>query len=179
MDEYFEHNNIQINIHDEMRKNVLTLTRHFDHRVKMFMKNILMGYNNPMNVQYFNYRIEFQARGAGHTHCVLWLDLEAVERDLKGNKIYHMNNQGISVPKLIIPGVKEAMTKIKNDEILTDEDIQNLVKFVDTFVTVDLDDRDVKGIVNEVNTYHHTKACRKKVQPADLITQGYLLLKLS
>ena len=162
MDEYFEHNNIQINIHDEMRKNVLTLTRHFDHRVKMFMKNIVMGDNNPMNVQYFNYRIEFQARGAGHTHGVLWLDLEAVERDLEGNKIYHINNQGISVPKLIFPGVKEAMTKIKNDEILTDEDVENLVKFVDTFVTVNLDDQDVKGIVNEVNTHHHTKACRKK-----------------
>ena len=162
MDEYFEHNNIQINIHDEMRKNVLTLTRHFDHRVKKFMKNIVMGDNNPMNVQYFNYRIEFQARGAGHTHGVLWLDLEAVERDLQGNKIYHMNNQGISVPKLIFPGVKEAMIKIKNDEILNDEDTENLVKFVDTFVTVDLDDPDVKGIVNEVNTHHHTKACRKK-----------------
>ena len=162
MDVYFEHNNIQINIHDEMRKNVLTLTRHFDHRVKMFMKNIVMGDNNPMNVQYFNYRIEFQARGAGHTHGVLWLDLEAVERDLEGNKIYQINNQGISVPKLIFPGVKEAMTKIKNDEILTDEDIENLVKFVDAFVTVDLDDPDVKGIVNEVNTHHHTKACRKK-----------------
>ena len=162
MDEYFEHNNIQINIHDEMRKNVLTLTRHFDHRVKMFMKNIVMGDNNPMNVQYFNYRIEFQARGAGHTHGVLWMDLEAVERDLEGNKIYHINNQGISVPKLIFPGVKEAMTKIKNDEILTDEDLENLVKFVDTFVTVNLDDQDVKGIVNEVNTHHHTKACRKK-----------------
>ena len=162
MDEYFEQNNIQINIHDEMRKNVLTLTRHFDHRVKMFMKNIVIGDNNPMNVQYFNYRIEFQARGAGHTHGVLWLDLEAVERDLEGNKIYHISNNGISVPKLIFPGVKEAMTKIKNDEILTDEDIENLVKFVDTFVTVDLDDPDVKGIVNEVNTHHHTKACRKK-----------------
>ena len=59
MDEYFEQNNIQINIHDEMRKNVLILTRHFDNRVKMFMKNIVMGDNNPMNVQYFNYRIEF------------------------------------------------------------------------------------------------------------------------
>ena len=163
MDEYFEHNNIQINIHDEMRKNVPTLTRHFDHRVKMFMKNIVMGDNNPMNVQYFNYRIEFQARGAGHTHGVLWLDLEAVERDLEGNKIYHINNQGISVPKLIFPGVKKAMTKIKkNDEILTDEDVENLVKFVDTFVTVNLDDQDVKGIVNEVNTHHHTKACHKK-----------------
>ena len=162
MDEYFEHNNIQINIRDEMRKNVPTLTRHFDHRVKMFMKNIVMGDNNPMNVQYFNYRIEFQARGAGHTHGVLWLDLEAVERDLEGNKIYHINNQGISVPKLIFPGVKKAMTKIKNDEILIDEDVENLVKFVDTFVTVNLDDQDVKGIVNEVNTHHHTKACRKK-----------------
>ena len=53
------------------------------------------------------------------------------------------------------------------------------ILFVDTFVTVNLDDQDVKGIVNEVNTHHHTKACRKKVQPADLITQGYLLLKLS
>ena len=72
MDEYFEHNNIQINIHDEMRKNVLTLTRHFDHRVKMFMKHIVMGDNNPMNVRYFNYRIEFSSPGGRpYTWCIV------------------------------------------------------------------------------------------------------------
>ena len=77
MEEYFERNNIQINIQDEMRKNVLILTRHFDHRVKMFMKNITMWDNNPMNVQYYNYRTEFQAREAGNCGWIwkLWKEI--------------------------------------------------------------------------------------------------------
>ena len=78
----------------------------------------------------------------------MWLDLEDVERDLEGNKIYHINNQGVSVPKLMFPVVKEAMAKIKDNERLADEDIENLVKFVDKFVRVDLEDPDVKYIVN-------------------------------
>ena len=62
-----------------------------------------------------------------------------MERDLEGNKIYHINNQGVSVPKLMFPVVKEAMAKIKDNEKLADEDIENLVKFVDKFVRVDLE----------------------------------------
>ena len=37
-----------------------------------------------MNTKHYQYRIEFQARGAGHVHGVLWLDLTELEKDFPG-----------------------------------------------------------------------------------------------
>ena len=62
--------------HTHIRKNVLTATRNFDNRVKAFLKHIVMTKDNPMNTNLFNYRVEFQARGAAHIHGVLWIDFE-------------------------------------------------------------------------------------------------------
>ena len=56
-----------------IRDNVLTATRVFDQRVKTFMKDIVMGKDNPMNVLLYTYRVEFQQRGAAHVHGVLWM----------------------------------------------------------------------------------------------------------
>ena len=160
-EDYLQQNGVEFNVHEEMRKNVLTLTRNFNQRVKMFVKNIVKGDNNPMNVKYYNYRVEFQSRGAGHVHGVLWLDLDAVERGQDGNKIQEMKDGQMS-DKLSFPGVKPAMQKIKNDHALDDHDIQCLTSFIDAFVTVDLTDPEVQSIVREVNIHHHTKTCRKK-----------------
>ena len=33
-----------------------------------------MSKENSMNVKFYNYRVVFQSRGAGHIHGVLWLD---------------------------------------------------------------------------------------------------------
>ena len=55
-------------IHEYIRGNVLLATRYFNHRVKAFMKYIAMGGGNPMNVDKYTYKTEFQARGAGHVH---------------------------------------------------------------------------------------------------------------
>ena len=46
--------------HEFIRKNVLTATRNFNYRVKNFIKHIVMNKKNPMCVQYYNYRVEFQ-----------------------------------------------------------------------------------------------------------------------
>ena len=77
LDEWLKKNNKEFDINALMRKNVLMLTRHFDFRLKMFVKHIMMGQNNPMHSKYFTYRIEFQSRGAGHAHGLLWLFLHA------------------------------------------------------------------------------------------------------
>ena len=37
-----------------------------------------MGDNNPMMVEYYTYKVEFQDRGAGHIHGTLWLKLEMI-----------------------------------------------------------------------------------------------------
>ena len=42
-----------------------------------------MGQNNPMNVKYYTYKVEFQDRGAGHIHGTLWLGLDKIENLMK------------------------------------------------------------------------------------------------
>ena len=66
-------------LHDLIRGNVLLATRYFNQRVKKFFQTIVMGRNNPMNVDYYTYKVEFQERGAGHVHGTLWLDLNKLE----------------------------------------------------------------------------------------------------
>ena len=51
------------------------LTLFFNHRVKAFLSNIVMGGGNPMMVECFSYKTEFQDGGAGHVHGVLWVKL--------------------------------------------------------------------------------------------------------
>merc|ERR1712082_412301 len=55
---------------------------HFNKRVQEFIKNIVMNKagSNKMPVKYYNYRVEFQLRGAGHIHGTLWLDLEKLSK---------------------------------------------------------------------------------------------------
>ena len=67
-------------IHELIRGNVLLATRYFNDRVKKFMNLIVMGHNNPMQVEYYTYKVEFQDRGAGHVHGTLWLKLEMIEK---------------------------------------------------------------------------------------------------
>ena len=43
----------------------------------------MFGNNNPMKVRHITYRVEFQGRGAGHIHGVLWVDIEEIEKDMK------------------------------------------------------------------------------------------------
>ena len=71
LDEFLEKN---VSKHEFIRKNVLTATLNFNHRVKEFIKTIVMNKYSDMCVQFYNYRVEFQMRGAGHIHGVLWID---------------------------------------------------------------------------------------------------------
>ena len=66
-------------LHELIRGNVLLATRYFQHRVKNFITKVVMGKNNPMNVKYYTYKVEFQDRGAGHVHGTLWLRLNKIE----------------------------------------------------------------------------------------------------
>ena len=47
-------------LHEYIRGNVLLATRYFNHRVKAFMKNIVQGGGNPMNVGNYSYRQSFK-----------------------------------------------------------------------------------------------------------------------
>ena len=74
------HEEVNSSLHEIIRGNVLLATRFFNDRVKKFMDKVVMGDNNPMMVEYFTYKVEFQDRGAGHIHGTLWLKLERMER---------------------------------------------------------------------------------------------------
>ena len=71
---------VDSSLHEIIRGNVLLATRYFNDRVKKFMDIVVMGENNPMMVEYYTYKVEFQDRGAGHIHGTLWLKLETMER---------------------------------------------------------------------------------------------------
>ena len=85
IDDYLK-DDVKSSLHEMIRGNVLLATRYFNFRVKKFMELIVMGDNNPMCVEYFTYKVEFQERGAGHIHGTLWLNLEKMEKLIrKGN----------------------------------------------------------------------------------------------
>ena len=70
-------------LHELIRENVLKATRYFQQRVKHFISKVAMGKNNPMNVQNYTYKVEFQDRGAGYIHVTLWLQLDKIEKLIK------------------------------------------------------------------------------------------------
>ena len=126
------------------------------------MKNIVMCKENPMNTRIFNYRVEFQARGAAHIHAVLWIDFDKA--------LPHNLNNSV---------IKSAFRKFRRDVNLFPEEEQEVIKFIDTFVTCTTDkveakklllrdsgDKDaiasrVVNIAATVNRHKHSKSCRK------------------
>ena len=133
-------------LHEMIRKNVLTLTKIFDKRVRSFRDKIVMAPSNPIHAQYYHYRVEFQRRGAGHIHGVLWVDLEAIEKD---------NDKELQ-------GLKTAMDKLRKQGRLTSKDKDVLSKFVDSFVTCSLKDDDIAQIVSDVQRHSHKGNWEKK-----------------
>ena len=79
--------------HEMIRQNVLSQTLTFDHRVKEFIKTIMMNKKSPFSVKYFSYRVEFQLRGAAHIHGTIWVDFEKyfeieIEKESNGDLAY-------------------------------------------------------------------------------------------
>ena len=122
-----------------VRENILTVSRNFDHRVDCFIKRIVMN-NKTMHAKFFNYRVEFQMRGAGHVHGVLWLNMDQLERT--------------------IPGIIEVFTKLNNGQLLSSKEHKVAAIFIDSFITCSTDN-EVRGIVTEVQYHKHSKSCRK------------------
>ena len=64
---YFERYNI-------LNSNAVLLARHFQHRVEIFFKEILIIRDGPLGkVKYYAIRVEFQFRGSPHIHSFLWV----------------------------------------------------------------------------------------------------------
>jgi len=53
----------------------VTCVRYFDHRVQLFINNVLKSHHEPIGkITDFFYRVEFQQRGSPHIHMVVWVD---------------------------------------------------------------------------------------------------------
>ena len=64
-------------LHEFIRTNVF-IARTFIQRLKSFRKEIMMGQNNPMAIENFSDKMEFQGRGASHIHGAAWCNLKKI-----------------------------------------------------------------------------------------------------
>ena len=144
--------------HELIRTNVLNATRNFQHRVDAFIKEIVFGSNNPMKIRNISYKVEFQGRGAGHIHGVLWSDLSLFEKKdvQKEPEFEHLTN---------------SFRKLRENEDLQTEESLELAMFVNKFVTCSLNPDKLSKLVSnglklaelaeEVQKHKHTRTCHK------------------
>ena len=143
-----------------IKDNLLNATLTFQHRVKMFIKNIVMSKFNPMALNYNSYKVEFAMRGAAHIHGVLWVDWDKCQAI--PDEVIELDGESVTIDHM--ERIKSVLKDIKNDHYeqgVTEEKLESLAKFADEFVTVSLMDPEIEELVRLVNIHHHTKACRK------------------
>ena len=126
--------------HELIRKNVLNSSRNYNHRVKAFINNIVLDKQNPMSVKYYSTKVEFQGRGAGHNHGVLWLDLEKMEYYVENqngqwcdldtilSKSFAENNAKTSIKKMLNCICKNKVEDIEN--MWSKKKIQDLFRVI-------------------------------------------------
>ena len=129
------------NVPDLVKENVLALTMTFDKRLHSFINNIAAAKGNPMRPKHYHYRVEFQGRGAPHSHGVLWVDIQKHDKTFRG--------------------LQNIMRKLQGSERLDEVERQTTADFVDEFITCSLKDEDLKATVEEVQTHGHKPTCRK------------------
>ena len=83
-----------------------------------------------MNIKLFNYRVEFQARGAAHIHGVLWVDFEKEFPNDLNDEI-----------------LQSAFTKFRYDANLLSAEKVAVIKYINMFVTCTLDKEEAKKLI--------------------------------
>ena len=138
--------------HEMIRQNVLLATRNFQHRVEAFRREIIFGRNNPMRVRHISYRVEFQGRGAGHIHGVLWVDMKELDLEDVCNEV-----------------LQEAFDKLRHSQELDEYEARSIEKFTDAFVTctrcINVSSREAVEKAEEFNWHGHSSSCRKEGLP--------------
>ena len=159
---------LDMSLHEVIRQNVIEATRYFDFRVKAFVKEVVMGGANPMAIQFYSYRVEFQARGAAHIHGVLWADIDKLEQGCKhllGLKAAFKALRDDKVPQHVERGDKP-ISKAHEKQVLPFLATNALTNFIDEFITCSLHKgsvgETVVKIAQEVQTHRHTQTCLKK-----------------
>ena len=118
--------------HELLRNEMFLITQMFDHRIRCFIKHILMDQGDEgMHVHYFTYRVEFQMRGLPHIHGVAWMDKEFLE------------------PYMMEDGFTYDLDKLPE---LVD-------RFVTCEIP---EEPHMKKLVEDLQTHSHSKSCKKK-----------------
>ena len=109
---------------------------------------MIFGRNNPLRVRHISYRVEFQGRGAGHIHGVLWLDINQIE-----------------IAGVASETLASSFEKLRYSSALEEEEVKALERFTDTFVTctrcVTVAGEDAVRKAEEVNWHGHSSSCHK------------------
>jgi hypothetical protein len=103
-------------LHEVLRRNVVTATRNYQARVQALMQEIVRHPSNPLSVKHFASKLEFQARGAGHNHGVLWLDIDKIEQKVDIRQLKQDNNYNLEKDHYL----KDPMQVQEIDNFLTD-----------------------------------------------------------
>ena len=168
--EQFIKEDVEESYHELIRGNVLTATRYFHQRVTQFLKTIVLAKSAPLKVKYYAYKVEFQDRGAGHVHSVLWLDTEQLEKMVltpDGDLVDGAEQDLYSDEPLDTPlaGVSQPFKKMHRREPLDADDLRVLTTLIDLFTTCSVHPptvgEEVARIALEVNTHRHTATCTK------------------
>ena len=111
------------------------------------MNDIDMGGGNPIKVDKYSYKTEFQDRGAGHIHGTLWVKLHSIEKLCKMKEdeslvtLTKMERKDLN-GKFTEPfkGIRSAFQKFRREELLdrTGDEQNAIVNFIDEFTTVSL-----------------------------------------
>ena len=85
-----------------LKRNPVTAARHFHYRLNVFFQDFLKSTAKPLGeIVDYAIRIEFQARGSPHAHCVIWVKDAPKFGDDHNDEICHFIDQYISckIPK--------------------------------------------------------------------------------
>ena len=156
--------------HEMIRTNVLNATRNFQRRVDAFIKHIILGKDNPMNIKHLSYKVEFQGRGAGHIHGVLWSRISKFEsknlddEDDEFQVADHVKNKEFKY-------LTSAFRKLRDNQPMNIFEKVDIERFVDKFVTCSLnpdklgkvatDGYMLAKLAKDVQTHRHTRTCHK------------------
>ena len=135
-----------------LKDQVVLITRMFDHRIKSFIKHILMGNGTDIKFDHYSYRIEFQGRGLPHLHGVLWLCRKFLN-DLFGENV---TLQESKKSQEIIDEIVNKLITCKIPEIPDVSDDEDEEKRKEKEKKIDL-----KKKVLALQVHNHTGTCRK------------------
>ena len=135
------------------------------HRVKNIRKEIMLGQNNPMAIEHWSDKMEFQGRGAAHIHGVAWCNLQEVakelnkeDRDDDSDEEFEKDNfeQDVDLCKNgededddSKSFLEKAFEKLRIDEKLNKKEEKALIAFADKFVTCTLNPDTAAKMMNE------------------------------